>query len=145
MGASLALALGSYLIMSFGIFLNTMNRLALRKFDTPAIVIYLINAVAYGLAGPVIIWIGYRCVMASTPKAPGYGGGYAGVYVAGGIYLLALLGPPVIGGFLGTILTNSDYDKRLRGKDHFIGLVFSLIIYVVTLSLVAMRFQKYWY
>jgi hypothetical protein len=143
MGGSLALALGSYLIMSFGIFLNTMNRLALRKFNAPAIVIYLSNAVAYGLAAPMIIWIVYRCVVAATPKAPGYGGGY--VDVTGGIYLLALLGPPLIGGFLGTILTNSDYDKRLRGKDHFIGLVFSLITYVVTLCLVAMQFQKYWY
>jgi hypothetical protein len=118
--------------MSFGIFLNTMNRLGLRKLDLPAAPIYILNAVAYGAAAPVIVWIVYRCVLAVAPVTVGYG--------LGGIYLIALLGPPVLGGALGTILTSSDYDRRLKGVNHLIALGFSLILYVGVLCLGAKMF-----
>jgi hypothetical protein len=134
--APLALALGSVLIMMFGIFLNSMNRLALRKLRPPVFLIYLGNAVAYGLAVPaivrVVIWIVGQAFSGPALAFPGYG------YLAvGNVYALVLLIPPVLGGAIGTVLTSSDYDYRYKGLRHILMLGAALALYVFVVRILA--------
>jgi len=139
MTAPLALALGSVLIMMFGIFLNNMNRLALRKLRPPVFLIYLGNAVAYGLAVPailsVVIWVVGQAFAGPALVSPGYG------YLAvGNLFALVLLIPPVFGGALGTVLTSSDYDLRYKGLRHILMLAAALALYVFVLGILTHSF-----
>jgi hypothetical protein len=136
MNGPLALALGSVLIMVFGIFLNKMNRLALRKLRPPVFLIYLGNAVAYGLAAPaivqVLIWVLGPAFSGPALAFPGYG--YLAVR---NVYALVLLIPPVLGGAIGTVLTSSDYDYRYKGLRHILMLGAALAFYVFVLRTLA--------